>query len=175
MNPHAFRIEPGMRRGLRTELPLRTRLVSNEEFPALPQTAQQRAVEHRILAEAGRLAPRLGLARREFLRTSGGLAASLLAMISGRFFDVLPVDAFGADHVLWGTDSIWDGAPQGQIEAFRRFEISQTLVDAHGYAPLTRAVKAQIFGADAARVFGIDAAATRNEIPKDYLTRMKMS
>jgi hypothetical protein len=63
-NPHSFRTHPGMRRGLRTEVPLPTRLVSNEEFPPLPQTAAQRDVEDRILAEAGRLAPRLGLSRR---------------------------------------------------------------------------------------------------------------
>jgi hypothetical protein len=85
------------------------------------------------------------------------------------------IAAFGADHVLWGTDSIWYGTPQWQIEAFRRFEIPQALVDAHGYAPLSRAVKAQIFGLNAARVFGVDVNAKRNEIPKDYLTRMKMA
>jgi predicted TIM-barrel fold metal-dependent hydrolase len=50
------------------------------------------------------------------------------------------VDAFGADHVLWGTDSIWYGTPQWQIDAFKRFEIPQALVDAHKYAPLTREV-----------------------------------
>src|SRR5262245_49419160 len=95
LNPHAFRIRRGMRRGLRTEIPLPTRLVSNEEFPALPQTAAQRELESRILAEAGRLAPRLGLGRRDFLKTSGGMAVSLLAMnaVFGRFFDVLPVEA----------------------------------------------------------------------------------
>ena len=60
LNPHAFRFRPGMRRGYRSEIPLPTRLVSNEEFPPLPQTAAQRAVEERILADAGRLAPRLG-------------------------------------------------------------------------------------------------------------------
>ena len=85
------------------------------------------------------------------------------------------IDAFGADHVLWGTDSIWYGTPQWQIEAFRRFEIPQALVDKHGYAPLTRAVKEQIFGLNAARVFGVDVNAKRNEIPKDYLSRMKMA
>jgi predicted TIM-barrel fold metal-dependent hydrolase len=84
-----------MRRGLCTEVPLPTRLVSNEEFPPHPQTAAQQQVEHRILTEAGRLAPRLGRSRRDFLRSSGGMALSLLAMnaVFGRFFDVLPVEA----------------------------------------------------------------------------------
>src|SRR6185369_13396878 len=66
------------------------------------------------------------------------------------------VDAFGVDHVLWGTDSIWYGTPQWQIDAFRRFEIPAALVDKHAYAPLTRAAKEQIFGLNAARVFGVD-------------------
>jgi uncharacterized protein len=85
------------------------------------------------------------------------------------------IDAFGADHVLWGTDSIWYGSPQWQIEAFRRFEIPDVLMEKHGYAPLTRAVKEQIFGLNAARVFDVDVNAKRNEIPGDYLSRMKMS
>ena len=466
-NRYGFRVGPRMRRGLSTAVPIPTRLVSNEEFPPIPQTPAQRRVEGRILAEAGRLAPRLGLSRRQFLSRSGGMAASLLAMnaVFGRFFDVLPVeaadpaafqersgapvfifdvqlhyvsanydptnaeasrrgavskgallglrrgsrrlnpklesdrgtmadlawenmvkevfldsetaiglistppgpypqeavvppkemthirdeinrvtqsrrmlahglvspqlgqadldfmdqqaatlkvdawkaytgaaakgfehgwflddekvaypmlerarktgvprfcvhkglplgpvadynhprdlikaakdfpdidflvyhagllsvsagkpsgevpwttefcqmkkqanlkniymelgstfgqlvttnptacahllgqivDAFGVDHVLWGTDSIWYGTPQWQIDAFRRFEIPAALVDKHGYAPLTRTAKEQIFGLNAARVFGVDVAAKRNEIPTDYLTRMKMA
>ena len=32
-NRHAFELRPGLRRGLRSEVPLPTRLVSNEEFP----------------------------------------------------------------------------------------------------------------------------------------------
>jgi predicted TIM-barrel fold metal-dependent hydrolase len=468
LNRHAFRVRPGMRQGLRTEVPIPTRLVSNEEFPPLPQTAAQREVEARILAEAGRLAPRLGLSRRDFLRTSGGMVTSFLAMnaVFGRFFNVseaeaadqaatrefkggplfifdvqlhyvgagydptnaeaerkgavakgnllrlrrraqqmnpklvsdsgtladlswqnfikevfldsetaiglistppgpypqeavvppsemthirdeinritqsrrmlahglvtpqlgqtdldfmemqaetlkidawkaytgscpkgfdrgwfvddekiaypmlekarqlgikrfcvhkgLPlgpvadynhprdlikaakdfpdiaflayhsgllgvtaakasgevpwttefcemkkkepginniymelgstfaqlvttnptscahllgqlIDAFGADHVLWGTDSIWYGTPQWQIEAFRRFEIPDALIEKHGYAPLTRPVKEQIFGLNSARIFGVDVNAKRNEIPSDYLSRIKMS
>ena len=94
---YAFRRPPRHAPGLRRpRLPLPTRLVSNEEFPPLPQTAAQRAVEDRILADGRRgWRPRLGLSRRDFLRTSGGMATSLLAMnaVFGRFFDVLPVEA----------------------------------------------------------------------------------
>jgi len=39
LNRHAFRILPGMRQGLKSEIPLPMRLVANEEFPPLPQTA----------------------------------------------------------------------------------------------------------------------------------------
>jgi hypothetical protein len=30
----------------------------------------------------------------------------------------------GEDNVLWGTDSIWYGSPQDQIQAFRTFQIA---------------------------------------------------
>ena len=30
----------------------------------------------------------------------------------------------GEDRIIWGTDSIWGGSPQSQIERFRRFQIS---------------------------------------------------
>ena len=95
LNRRAFRVRPGMRKGLQSEVPVPTQLVSNEEFQPLPQTAAQREVEQRILAAAGRLAPRLGLSRREFLRSSGGMAASFLAMnaVFGRFFNVSEVEA----------------------------------------------------------------------------------
>ena len=85
------------------------------------------------------------------------------------------VAAFGADHVLWGTDSIWYGTPQWQIEAFRRFQIPDALIDKHGYASLTPEVKEQIFGLNAARVFNVDVNAKRNEIPADYLSQIKMA
>lgn len=49
------------------------------------------------------------------------------------------------------------------------------MVEARRYAPLTRSVKEQIFGLNAARVFGVDVNARRNDIPTDYLSRMKMA
>jgi uncharacterized protein len=85
------------------------------------------------------------------------------------------IDAFGVDHVLWGTDSIWYGTPQWQIEAFRRFQMPDQLVEKHRYQSLTRDVKERIFGLNAARIFGVDITAKRTEVPKDYLGRIKMS
>ena len=82
--------------------------------------------------------------------------------------------AFDADHVLWGTDSIWYGTPQWQIEAFRRFQIPEPLVEKHGYQALTREVKAKIFGLNAARLFHVDVAAVRNALPKDAVGRLRM-
>jgi predicted TIM-barrel fold metal-dependent hydrolase len=85
------------------------------------------------------------------------------------------IQSFDAGHVLWGTDSIWYGTPQWQIESFRRFQIPDQLIEKQGYLRLTREVKGKIFGLNAARVFGIDVTAKRNEVPKDYLARMRMS
>jgi len=85
------------------------------------------------------------------------------------------IAAFGSDHVVWGTDSIWYGTPQWQIEAFRRFQIPDRLIEQRGFTPLTREVKAQIFGLNAARVFGVDVNEKRNELPKDYLSLIKMA
>jgi len=83
------------------------------------------------------------------------------------------VQAFGADHVLWGTDSIWWGSPQWQIEALRRFAMPETLVKRFGYRPLTLDVKTQILGLNAARVYGIDPHLHRNPVPPDYVSKLK--
>ena len=83
------------------------------------------------------------------------------------------IQAFGADHVLWGTDSVWWGSPQWQIEALRRLEMPEQLNKQFGYAPLTAEVKRQIFGLNAARLYGVDPAAKRNSIPSDYIDRLK--
>lgn len=85
------------------------------------------------------------------------------------------IHTFGVDHVLWGTDSIWYGTPQWQIEAFRRFQIPEALIQEHHYQPLTRQIKERIFGLNAATVFGIDVETIRHEVPRDALGRLRMS
>jgi uncharacterized protein len=83
------------------------------------------------------------------------------------------IQAFGEDHVLWGTDSIWWGSPQWQIEAFRRFQMPPELMSRFGYKPLTDEVKQKIFGLNAARVYGVDVNAKLNSIFEDSISKLK--
>lgn len=66
---------------------------------------------------------------------------------------------FGEDRILWGTDSIWFGSPQDQIQAFRAFEISEEYQESYGYPALTAQAKRKIFGLNGARVYGLDVPA----------------
>lgn len=66
--------------------------------------------------------------------------------------------AVGEDNILWGTDSIWYGSPQDQIQAFRAFEITAESQERFGYPALTPAMKAKILGQNAARLYGVDLA-----------------
>ena len=71
------------------------------------------------------------------------------------------VKGLGADHVVWGSDAIWTGAPQWQIEALRRLEIPAEMQQKHGFAPLGAAdgpVKKAIFGENSARLYNFTAA-----------------
>ena len=36
------------------------------------------------------------------------------------------IQVAGADHILWGTDSIWGGSPQSQIDRLRRLKMKPT-------------------------------------------------
>ncbi|MCM8557747.1 amidohydrolase family protein [Sphingomicrobium sediminis] len=65
---------------------------------------------------------------------------------------------FGEERILWGTDSLWFGSPQDQIQSFRAFEISEEYQERYGYPALTQAAKARIFGLNAAEVYSLDPA-----------------
>ena len=80
---------------------------------------------------------------------------------------------FGEDNILWGTDSIWYGSPQDQIQAFRAFEISREFQDKFGYPALTPAIKRKIFGLNAMRVYGLDATVLRRRLSKDRVKKAR--
>ena len=62
----------------------------------------------------------------------------------------------GEDRILWGTDSIFYGTPQDQIQAMRAFQITRAFQDRFGYPPLDGLRKRKIFGLNAAALYGIE-------------------
>jgi len=77
----------------------------------------------------------------------------------------------GEDNVLWGTDSIWYGSPQDQIQAFRTFQISESLADKHGYSRITPALRAKVFGRNALKVYSIPEDVLKVHLPRDRVAR----
>ncbi len=68
----------------------------------------------------------------------------------------------GEDNVVWGTDSIWYGSPQDQIQAFRTFQVSPELRAKHGYPEMTARLRAKVFGLNAVKIY---------PVPRDILDR----
>ncbi len=60
----------------------------------------------------------------------------------------------GEDNVLWGTDSIWYGSPQDQIQAFRSFQIAEDWRHRYNYPKITPALRAKVFGLNALKPYG---------------------
>ena len=77
------------------------------------------------------------------------LAAALLGIM---------IKGMGVEHVTWGTDAVWTGSPQWQIEGLRRLEIPEDMQARYGFAPLGPAdgpVKTAIFSGNSARLYAV--------------------
>ena len=78
------------------------------------------------------------------------LAAALMGML---------VKGLGPDRILWGTDAVWTGAPQWQIEGLRRLEIPEDMQKKYGFKPLGPAdgpLKTAVFSGNSARLYGLE-------------------
>jgi hypothetical protein len=85
------------------------------------------------------------------------------------------IKGMGADHVVWGTDALWTGSPQWQIEALRRLEIPEEIQKRYGFAPMgdaNSAVKRAILGENNARLYGVTTA-MRTALAGDQVARCK--
>ncbi|HQR05565.1 MAG TPA: amidohydrolase family protein [Gemmatales bacterium] len=82
---------------------------------------------------------------------------------------------YGVDRVLWGTDCLWWGSPQWVIDLMKRFQISDELCEKFGYKKLSKDDKTKIFGLNAARIYGIDVNTKRSALPKDALSKLKVT
>ena len=81
----------------------------------------------------------------------------------------------GEDNVLWGTDCIFYGSPQDQIQAFRAFRISSEYQERFGYPALTPLRKAKILGLNGARVYGVEPKKRRYHFSRRDLEELRKS
>jgi hypothetical protein len=122
-----------------------------------------RSVEEHRLGPNGNVYAELGSTWR-FVMRDPTTAAHLLGKL---------LKHIGQDNVLWGTDSIWYGSPQDQIQAFRSFQIAPELIEEQNYPELTPELKRKIFGLNAARVYKIEVPEARRKTEADPLGRRK--
>ena len=87
------------------------------------------------------------------------------------------VNGLGADRVVWGSDSVWYGSPQWQIEAMRRLEIPDDMMKKQGWKTklggADSAVKRKIFGENSARLYNYKIAENYDKLGTDKLAQMK--
>src|SRR3989475_109959 len=108
-----------------------------------------------------------------------GTAFATCAVANPRFaaaFIGTLVKGLGSDHVIWGTDSLWYGSPQWQIEALRRLEIPEDMQKQHGFKPLGPAdgpVKRAIFGGNSARLYNLRPKMAQHSITTDKIAAIK--
>jgi uncharacterized protein len=82
---------------------------------------------------------------------------------------------FGPDRVVFGSDSVWWGSPQWQIEALWRFQIPEAMRKQYGYPELTPTIKRKILGLNSAKLYGIKVASNLGSqfkpVPRDYASK----
>jgi predicted TIM-barrel fold metal-dependent hydrolase len=80
---------------------------------------------------------------------------------------------FGERRICWGTDSLWYGSPQDQIQAFRSFQIAETFQEKYGYPAFTAQARHRIFGLNAAEAYGLDVSEVEKIAHCDALATMR--
>jgi hypothetical protein len=65
----------------------------------------------------------------------------------------------GENNIVFGSDSLWYGGPQWQIEALWRSQIPDDIADRWGYPQLNEGAKRKILGHNSARLYGLAPAA----------------
>jgi hypothetical protein len=82
----------------------------------------------------------------------------------------------GPHRILFGSDSVWYGSPQWQIDAFWRFQIPEEMRKKYGYPELTTEAKRMILGLNAAKLYGVNPGGNLKKrfkpVPADYEKRI---
>jgi hypothetical protein len=83
----------------------------------------------------------------------------------------------GPDRIVFGSDSVWYGSPQWQIDAFWRFQIPEEMRERYGYPEITFEDKRTILGLNSARLYGITATGAQDmpgyrPVPENFEDRI---
>jgi hypothetical protein len=73
----------------------------------------------------------------------------------------------GEDRVVFGSDAVWYGSPQWQIEALWRFQIPEELCRRYGYPRLTERIKRKILGLNSARLYDLPVGTVESRNRRD--------
>ncbi|MGH7931026.1 MAG: amidohydrolase family protein, partial [Candidatus Binatia bacterium] len=132
----------------------------NEGIDSLIKTVLENEV-----AGQGNVYAELGSTWRYLLRDPDSAAHAL-----GKLFKYM-----GEDNVLWGTDSIWYGSPQDQIQAFRSFQISEELQEKYGYPQITPERRAKVFGLNALRPYPVGIEEMKRRAADDRIAEDRLA
>jgi len=87
------------------------------------------------------------------------------------------VNMMGAERVVYGSDSVWYGSPQWQIEALRRLEIPDDMMKKMKWKTklggADGAVKRKILGENSARLYKVPIKTALERMTTDQLAVMK--
>jgi predicted TIM-barrel fold metal-dependent hydrolase len=108
----------------------------------------------------------LGSTWRERWKSGPDQAAHLL----GKLFKYL-----GENQICWGTDCLWYGSPQDQIQAFRTFQISKEFQDKYGYPAITSEMRAKVLGLNSARIYGLNPTEIMKKAQADAIGQMRQA
>jgi uncharacterized protein len=81
----------------------------------------------------------------------------------------------GEDNVLWGTDALFYGSPQDQIQAFRAFQITEEYQQRFGYPALTDDVKRKVLGLNAMRLHDVDPVTVPCPFTREELEQIRLT
>lgn len=81
----------------------------------------------------------------------------------------------GENNVLWGTDSIWYGSPQDQIQSFRAFQIAAELREKFGYPTITPQLRAKVFGLNATKPYRLSPEEIRRHTEGDAVAENRLA
>jgi hypothetical protein len=62
----------------------------------------------------------------------------------------------GSKNIVFGSDSLWYGSPQWQIEALWRFQIPDRIREKWGYPQIDETAKRNILGLNSAKLYGLE-------------------